>query len=159
VLGAQALERRNDFLLADLEGIGDHTRGLFEADASIAVSAAHPSQNVKIFFLVGHFIPSGIVERLGFYFRKSYFLRGDQFSGRLQPAVGSHHYPKPHKNSPRLAQPVYRENGKGIFSNQTRRLITVYKSLKLTPVSSAQLNRWVKPPFVRLELTMGQPDR
>jgi hypothetical protein len=48
-------------LLADLERIGDHTRGLFEADASIAASAAHPSQDVKIFFLVGHFIPSGIV--------------------------------------------------------------------------------------------------
>jgi len=61
VLRAQALERRNDFLLADLERIGDHTRGLFEADASIAASAAHPSQDVKILFLVGHFTPSGIV--------------------------------------------------------------------------------------------------
>ena len=62
VLRTQALERRNDFLLADFERIGDHTRGLFEADASIAASAAHPSQDVKIFFLVGHFILSGIVD-------------------------------------------------------------------------------------------------
>jgi hypothetical protein len=55
MLGAQTLERGNNFLLADLKRIGDHTRGLFEADASIAASAAHPPQNVKIFFLVGHF--------------------------------------------------------------------------------------------------------
>lgn len=62
MLRAQALERRNDFFLADLERIGDHTRGLFEADASIAASATHPFQDVKIVFLVGHFIPSGIVD-------------------------------------------------------------------------------------------------
>ena len=41
MFGAQALERRDDFLLSDLQLIGDHARGLFEADASIAVSAAH----------------------------------------------------------------------------------------------------------------------
>jgi hypothetical protein len=103
VLRAQALERRNDFLLADLERIGDHTRGLFEADASIAASAAHPSQDVKIFFLVGHFYSLRNRRRLGIYVGKSHFLRGDQFSGRLRSAVGSHHQPKPHKNSPRLA--------------------------------------------------------
>ena len=62
MLRTQALERRNDFLLADLERIGDHTRGLFEADASIAVSAAHPSQNVKVFFLVGHLTSAGILD-------------------------------------------------------------------------------------------------
>jgi hypothetical protein len=38
---AQPLERRDNFLLADFQRIGDHTRGLFEAEASIAVSAAH----------------------------------------------------------------------------------------------------------------------
>jgi hypothetical protein len=54
MLGAQALERGNNFLLADLERIGDHTRGLFEANASIAASATHALQDVKIFFLVGH---------------------------------------------------------------------------------------------------------
>jgi hypothetical protein len=41
-------------LLADLKRIGDHTRGLFEADASIAASATHALQDVKIFFLIGH---------------------------------------------------------------------------------------------------------
>ena len=56
MLRAQALERRDNFLLADLERIGDHTRGLFEADASIAASTTHPLQNIKIFFLVGHII-------------------------------------------------------------------------------------------------------
>jgi hypothetical protein len=54
MLGAQTFERGNNFLLADLKRIGDHTRGLFEADASIAASATHALQDVKIFFLIGH---------------------------------------------------------------------------------------------------------
>jgi hypothetical protein len=40
-LGAQALEHCNNFLLIHLHRVGDHARGLFEAEASIAVSAAH----------------------------------------------------------------------------------------------------------------------
>jgi hypothetical protein len=56
VLGAQALERCDDFLLIHLHRVGDHTRGLFEADASIAVSAAHARKNVEIFFLIRHLI-------------------------------------------------------------------------------------------------------
>jgi len=54
VLGAQALERCDDFLLIHLHRVGDHTRGLFEADASIAVSAAHTRKDVEIFFLISH---------------------------------------------------------------------------------------------------------
>ena len=37
----QALERRDDILLIHLHRVGDHTRGLFEAEASVAVSATH----------------------------------------------------------------------------------------------------------------------
>ena len=48
------LERRNDFSLAHLQSVGDHTRGLFEAEASIAVSAAHALEYVKVFFFIGH---------------------------------------------------------------------------------------------------------
>jgi hypothetical protein len=67
MLGAQTLERGNDFLLADLKRIGDHTRGLFEADASIAASATHALQDVKIFFLISHFLFLGSPGRLGSY--------------------------------------------------------------------------------------------
>jgi hypothetical protein len=56
VLGAQALERRDDFPLIHLHRVGDHTRGLFEADASIAVSAAHARKNVETLFFIRHLI-------------------------------------------------------------------------------------------------------
>ena len=45
---AQPLQRRDDFFLADFQRVGDHTRGLFEAEASIAVSAAYALQDVNI---------------------------------------------------------------------------------------------------------------
>jgi len=65
MLGVQTLERRNDILLTHLHCIGDHTRGLFEAEASIAVSAAHAFENVEIVFLARH------VDCLNFLFRKN----------------------------------------------------------------------------------------
>ena len=46
MIGAQTLERRDDFVLRDFHSVGDHTRGLFEAEASIAASAAHAFKNV-----------------------------------------------------------------------------------------------------------------
>ena len=52
---AQALECRNDALLLHLHCIGDHSRGLFEAEASIVVSAMHALQDVEIFFFVSHY--------------------------------------------------------------------------------------------------------
>ncbi len=54
MLSAQALERRHDFLLIHLHRIGDHTRGLFEAEASIAVSAPHALENVKVVWFFCH---------------------------------------------------------------------------------------------------------
>lgn len=42
------------FLLVHLERIGDHTRGLFEAEASIAVSTAHALENVQVLLFVCH---------------------------------------------------------------------------------------------------------
>jgi hypothetical protein len=55
VLSAQALERPNDFLLIHLHRVGDHTRGLFEADASIAISATHALKDVEIVRFARHF--------------------------------------------------------------------------------------------------------
>jgi hypothetical protein len=57
MFGAQALERRDHFLLIHLHRIGDHTRGLFEAEASIAVSASHALQDIEIFLFVSHSNP------------------------------------------------------------------------------------------------------
>jgi hypothetical protein len=51
---AQSLQRRDDCFLIHLYRVGDHTRGLFEAEASITVSAAHTLEDVKIFLFIGH---------------------------------------------------------------------------------------------------------
>jgi hypothetical protein len=50
----QALERRDDILLIHPHRVGDHTRGLFEAEASVAVSATHAFQDIEIFLFVSH---------------------------------------------------------------------------------------------------------
>ena len=54
MLRAQTLQRSDHFVLRDLNRVGDHTRGLFEAEASIAVSAAHALKNIEIVFLARH---------------------------------------------------------------------------------------------------------
>ena len=56
----QTLQCLNDFFLIHFQRVRDHTRGLFEAEASIVVSAAHALQNVKIFFVNGHKFLAGI---------------------------------------------------------------------------------------------------
>jgi len=50
----QALERRDDILLIHPHRVGDHTRGLFEAEASVAVSATHAFQDIEIFLFASH---------------------------------------------------------------------------------------------------------
>jgi hypothetical protein len=37
-----------------MQRIGDHARGLFEAEASIAVSTTHAPQDIEIGFLIRH---------------------------------------------------------------------------------------------------------
>jgi len=51
---AQPFQCRDNFLLADFQRVGDHTRGLFEAEASIAVSAAHALQYVDVLIIFRH---------------------------------------------------------------------------------------------------------
>ena len=65
MLVPQAFERRHHILLCHLQGIGDHTRGLFEAEASITVSAAHALEDVKIFFF--HSDSGFLRPRLAYY--------------------------------------------------------------------------------------------
>jgi hypothetical protein len=50
VLLLELLERFEQLLLAHLQRVGDHTRGLFEAGASITASTAHAREYVKILF-------------------------------------------------------------------------------------------------------------
>jgi hypothetical protein len=54
VVGFQSLERRDDFFLIHLERVGDHTRGLFEAEASVAPSTAHFLKDKKISIVFRH---------------------------------------------------------------------------------------------------------
>ena len=54
MLGAKSLQRRDDFFLILMHRVGDHTRGLFEAEASIAVSPTHPFENIQIIIFARH---------------------------------------------------------------------------------------------------------
>jgi hypothetical protein len=54
VPGAQSLQRGDDLFLILMHCVGDHTRGLFEAKASIAVSTTHPFEDVQIIILARH---------------------------------------------------------------------------------------------------------
>ena len=60
MLGAQSLERGDHRFLTHLHSIGDHSRGLFEAEASVAVSATHALKNVEI-VTIGHRVSSLVV--------------------------------------------------------------------------------------------------
>lgn len=53
-----ALERRHKLFKIHAQCIGDHTRGLFEAHASIVVSAAHSLEDVLFSFGHGHCLSS-----------------------------------------------------------------------------------------------------
>src|ERR1051326_5196143 len=48
------LERPENFLVCHIDRAGDHTRGLFEAEASSRISAPHALKNVKVLFFVHH---------------------------------------------------------------------------------------------------------
>ena len=114
MVSAQALQRRYDVLLIHFHRVGDHTRGLFEADASIVASAAHARENVKIFFLVSHgFVLTN--RRLRSHSGKTYFLRCDRFGLGLRFPVVGHDKSNPNENSPRLAQPDHVKNDESIF--------------------------------------------
>jgi hypothetical protein len=54
VIPAKTLERRNDVLFIHFHCAGDHTRGLFEAEASVVVSPTHARKDVKRAFFVFH---------------------------------------------------------------------------------------------------------
>ena len=81
MIGAQPLERRDDFVLRDFYGIGDHTRGLFEAEASIAASAAHPFEDVQVVFFA-HSAPRSVLSHTA---QRSRFNVSESVSIYLSP--------------------------------------------------------------------------
>jgi len=54
VIRTEALERLNDVLFSHFHSAGDHTRGLFEAEASVVMSATHAREDVESPFFVFH---------------------------------------------------------------------------------------------------------
>jgi hypothetical protein len=52
----KAFERLNDVLFSHFYCAGDHTRGLFEAEASVVVSATHACENIQSVFFVFHLV-------------------------------------------------------------------------------------------------------
>ncbi len=54
MMPAQPFERGNHLGLVLVHRIGDHARGLFEAEASPMASAVHPLENIEVFFFIGH---------------------------------------------------------------------------------------------------------
>ena len=154
VLSAQALERRDDFFLLFLHRVGDHTRGLFEADASIVVSAAHAFENVEIVFLSCHaeILSSGDSG-------KTYFLSCDQFNRRFRFTAGIHRDANANENPPSVTTPLAVKNDKSIFSHQSCRLRTMHETLELPAGASGQFERRRELLFICFELSMGQTCR
>ena len=54
MIRAKALERLNDVRFWHVHSAGDHTRGLFEAEASVIVSPTHAREDVQSSFFVFH---------------------------------------------------------------------------------------------------------
>jgi hypothetical protein len=81
VICTKPLERLNDGFFIHFHCAGDHTRGLFEAEASVVVSTAHAGQDVKGPFFIFH---------LGFHAGKAGFLYRDHLSSRLWIAINIH---------------------------------------------------------------------
>jgi hypothetical protein len=54
VFRTKAFERLDDVLFFHIYCAGDHTRGLFEAEASVVVSATHAREDIQSVFLVFH---------------------------------------------------------------------------------------------------------
>ena len=56
MIRAKAFERLNDVRFCHIHSAGDHTRGLFEAEASVVVSATHAREDIQSVFFVFHFM-------------------------------------------------------------------------------------------------------
>ena len=67
--------------------------------------------------------------------------------------------PYAHEYPPSFAAPLAMQNDKGIFRDQTRRLLTLDKALELPAGSRCHFEHRHEIPHIRLELTMGQVTR
>lgn len=153
MLRLQPLKRGDYLILIHTDRIRDHARGLFEAEASVVVSAAHPFQDVQIFFLCIH--NSSTLIRLE-VLRKSHFLSGDRLHRCTGLAVLKDLDSDTDKNPPRRAVPDRFEDHKGILRNRPRRLVATDERLKLRRRAAGQGQRRYEALCVAFELTVRQ---
>jgi hypothetical protein len=151
VFAPQSLQRFNDFLLIHLQRIGDHTRGLFEAKASIAVSAAHALQDVEIVFLSRHVLLTLSTVRLKFR-GESYLLCRYRFGEGRWLSLGIYNDAQASKNPPRAIQPDRAKNDEGILNDRPGQFGTRDRGLKPAAFSGLNNDRGLKPLFSRFEL-------
>ena len=149
----QSLQRFNDFLLIHLQRIGDHTRGLFEAEASIVVSAAHALQDVEIVFLSRHGLLTLSTVRLKFR-GESYLLCRYRFGQGHWLSLGIYDDPEASKNPPGAIQPDRAKNNEGILDDRPGQLGTRDGDLKPRAFSRFNNDRRLEPLFNRFELPM-----
>ncbi len=134
-----------------VKGIGDHPRGLFEAEASIAVSAAHFLQNEKIPTVFCHWT----VPRLK-HCGKPNFLQADQLclSSRFSVRIASN--PQTHKDSPPYALPFDGEYDKGVLHHASRSFMAERRQLDRRVFSPRNFNQRLKYNLAASEFSMGQ---
>jgi len=138
---AQPFERRGNFLLADFQCVGDHSRGLFEAEASIAVSAAHALQHVNILVNFRHNFSFLICRR------EADLLRGNQFHRGLRLAVFINDHTDAHKDAPLLFAPDGLEDDECVFGHESWRLMAMHQRPKSNLPALTDLQGWVEALF------------
>jgi len=137
---AQPFERRDNLLLADFQCVGDHSRGLFEAKASIAVSAAHALQHVDILVIFRHSFL--LISR-----READLLRGNQFHRGLRFAAFFNDHTNTHKDAPRLFAPDGLKDDECVFGHESWRLIAMHQRPKSNLSAFTDLQGWVEALF------------
>src|SRR4029079_4096739 len=136
----QPFQRRDDFLLADFQRVGDHTRGLFEAEASIAVSAAHALQYVNILIIFRHgsyLICRGKPDSL----RRDQLDTGSRLAGLLDDHTDAH------KDTPRLFAPENLKYNKCVFRHESWWFIATNQRPKSNLPALLELQRRVEASF------------
>jgi hypothetical protein len=142
----------DDFVLADLQRIGDHTRGLFEAEASVAPSAAHFLEDKKISIVFRHWITFKLTHS-----GKTRPLSCNQLRRRFGFAFFINRHSKPHKEPPAGFQPFDQKNQKCVFYDAPRRLIAEHRHLDSRVFPSGGIKRRIENPFIASEFSMGTP--
>src|SRR5687768_15084150 len=108
VLRLEGLELLHQLLLVHLQHVRDHTRGLLEAEASVAASALHPLHHVAVSLRHRH----GRTLKLA---GEAHALRGDGLDPRLRLAVLSERDAQSRQNTPPLLAPLDLHDDEGVL--------------------------------------------